>query len=186
MGIAAHEQGRAAAGSAQGKMKQAIFLFSLMMGVWLLLSGHYDSRMIGFGVGSSALVVALAAHLRIVDSEALPVHLAPRIVLYLPWLFKEIVVSNLAVARVILDPKLPIRPRVLRVKASQESEIAQVIYANSITLTPGTITLDVRDNHLLVHALTEESAEGLLSGEMDRRVTRLEGAALRAGSRGAP
>ena len=87
---------------------------------------------------------------------------------------KEIVLSNLAVARVILDPKLPIHPRILRVPAGQRSDLGQVIYANSITLTPGTVTLDVRDGHMLVHALTTESAKGLLTGEMDRRVAQLE------------
>lgn len=162
-------------------MKQAVFLFVLLLGVWLLLSGHFDPLLVTFGLLSCAAVVAIGLHLRIVDAEALPVHLAFQLVLYLPWLFKEIVLSNLAVARVILDPRLPIRPRLLRVPASQRSEIAQVVYANSITLTPGTITLDVRDGMLLVHALTRESAEGLLGGEMDRRVARMEAAAGGAG-----
>ena len=80
----------------------------------------------------------------------------------------------------ILSPSLPIRPRILQVEASQETDIARVIYANSITLTPGTVTLDVRDGKLLVHALTTDSAEGLLSGEMDRKVSALEGKNLSA------
>ncbi|MBW2422816.1 MAG: Na+/H+ antiporter subunit E [Deltaproteobacteria bacterium] len=162
-------------------MKQAVFLFGLLMAIWLLCSGHYDPMLIGYGVLSCLVVIAIAIRLGIVDSEALPVHLAFRIVFYIPWLFKEIVVSNIAVARVILDPALPIRPRLLRVKASQSSEIAQVIHANSITLTPGTITLDIRGGYLLVHALTEESAEGVLGGEMDRRVAVLERRAIEAG-----
>jgi len=161
-------------------MKQAVSLFVLLIGIWLLFSGHYDATLVSYGVLSCAVVVAISMRLGIVDTEALPRHLALRILLYLPWLFKEIVVSNIAVARVILDPSLPIRPRVLRVRASQSSEIAQVIHANSITLTPGTITLDVRGGNLLVHALTQESAEGVLSGEMDRRVTRLEAPASEA------
>jgi multicomponent Na+:H+ antiporter subunit E len=88
---------------------------------------------------------------------------------------KEIVVSNLAVAKVILSPSLPIHPRIVRVAGKQKTPIGQVIYANSITLTPGTVTLDVRDDKFLVHALTSDSAAGLLSGEMDERVARLEG-----------
>ena len=166
-------------------MKQAVFLFALLVGVWLLLSGHYDPTLVTYGVLSSAGVVALCVHLGIVDAESVPVHLALGMVVYLPWLLKEIVVSNVAVARVILDPRLPIWPRLLRVDASQESEIAQVIYANSITLTPATITLDVRNRKLLVHALTRDSAAGLLSGEMDRRVARLEQRGGRATSGGA-
>ena len=156
-------------------MRQALILFVHLMLVWLLLSGHFDPTLITYGALSSAFVVALMAHLRILDSEALPMHLGIRPFLYLPWLIKEIVLSNIAVARVILDPKLPIQPRMIRVKASQKSDVCQVIYANSITLTPGTVTLDVRNGEFLVHALTDDSAAGLLSGEMDRRVAWLEG-----------
>jgi multicomponent Na+:H+ antiporter subunit E len=155
-------------------MKRALILFVALYAAWLLLSGHYDATLMTYGALSCAIVVALVAHLGILDVEALPVNLGMRPLLYLPWLMKEIVVSNLSVARVILDPKLPIHPRILRVDASQKTSIGQVIYANSITLTPGTVTLDVRDGKLLVHALTTDSAEGLLSGEMDRRVTHLE------------
>jgi multicomponent Na+:H+ antiporter subunit E len=156
-------------------MKQALVLFAHLMVVWLLLSGHFDSTLITYGVLSCAFVVALMAHLRILDDEALPIQLGLRPFFYLPWLFKEIILSNIAVAKVILDPKLPIRPRMLRVRASQRSDVAKVIYANSITLTPGTVTLDIRNGEFLVHALTDESAEGLLTGEMDRRVAHLEG-----------
>jgi multicomponent Na+:H+ antiporter subunit E len=155
-------------------MKQALVLFAHLMLVWLFLSGHYDATLITYGVLSSAFVVALMAHLKILDEEALPIQFGLRPFFYLPWLFKEIILSNIAVAKVILDPKLPIRPRMLRVRVSQRSDVAQVIYANSITLTPGTVTLDVRNGEFLVHALTDESAEGLLTGEMDRRVAHLE------------
>ncbi len=156
-------------------MKRGLILFSFLLAVWLLLSGHYTPTLITYGVLSCLAVVLLVGHLGILDEEALPAHLGIRPLLYLPWLLKEIVVSNLAVARVILTPSLPIRPRILRVDASQKTDVGRVTYANSITLTPGTVTLDVRDGKLLVHALTTDSAEGLLSGEMDRRVARLEG-----------
>ncbi len=163
-------------------MKRSLVLFVNLMAVWLLLSGHYNVTLISYGVLSCVGVVALIAHLEILDREALPWHLGLRFFLYLPWLLKEVVLANLAVAKVILDPRLPIRPRILRVSASQKTQVGQVIYANSITLTPGTVTLDVRDGKFLVHALTTESAEGLLTGEMDRRVTHLEEkAALREG-----
>lgn len=155
-------------------MKRASVLFVVLYAVWMLLSGHYDATLMTYGALSCVAVVALVAHLGILDGEALPVHLGLAPLLYLPWLAKEIVLSNLSVARVILDPKLPIHPRILRVRASQKTEIGQVIYANSITLTPGTVTLDVRNGEFLVHALTTDSAAGLESGEMDRRVSRLE------------
>jgi multicomponent Na+:H+ antiporter subunit E len=155
-------------------MKRPAILFANLMLVWLLLSGHYTVTLVTYGVLSCLLIVGLAAHLKILDREALPTHLGLRPFLYLPWLLKEILLSNLAVAKVILDPKLPIQPRLLRISVSQKTDVGKVIYANSITLTPGTVTLDVRGDQFLVHALTTESAEGLLSGEMDRRVSRLE------------
>jgi multicomponent Na+:H+ antiporter subunit E len=155
-------------------MKRSLILFANLMLVWLLLSGHFDATFLTYGALSCLGLVALMAHLKILDDEALPTHLGMRAVFYVPWLFKEIVLSNFAVARVILDPKLPIHPRILRIPVSQKTDVAQVIYANSITLTPGTVTLDVREGKFLVHALTTDSAEGLLTGEMDRRVARLE------------
>ncbi|MBJ21902.1 MAG: hypothetical protein GY910_04670 [bacterium] len=158
-------------------MIRALILFVALFASWLLLSGHFSTTLMTYGALSCAFIVALVAHLGILDVEALPVHLGIRPLLYAPWLMKEIVLSNLSVARVILDPKLPIHPRILRVDASQKTPVGQVIYANSITLTPGTVTLDVRDGQFLVHALTTDSAEGLLSGEMDRRVAHLEAAA---------
>jgi multicomponent Na+:H+ antiporter subunit E len=163
-------------------MKRSLFLFVALMAVWLLLSGHFNATLITYGVLSCIGVVALMAHLEILDHEALPAHLGFRLFLYIPWLLKEVVVSNIAVAKVILTPSLPIHPRILRIKASQKTQVGQVMYANSITLTPGTVTLDVRDGNFIVHALTDDSAEGLLSGEMDRRAAHLEvGAAIREG-----
>lgn len=155
-------------------MIRSLILFAHLMLVWLLLSGHYTVTMITYGALSCAGIVALGAYLRILDREALPTHLGLQPFLYLPWLLKEIVLSNLSVAKVILDPKLPIHPRILRIQVSQKTDVGQVLYANSITLTPGTVTLDVRNDEFLVHALTTDSAEGLLSGEMDRRVAKVE------------
>jgi len=156
-------------------MKRGLTLFVFLYGVWLLLSGHYTPTLMTYGALSSAAVVLLVGHLGILDAEALPAHLGGRILLYVPWLMKEIVLSNLSVARVILSRDLPIRPRMIRIEVSQRTQVAQVVHANSITLTPGTVTLDVRDGRFLVHALTTDSAEGLLSGEMDRRVAAIEG-----------
>jgi multicomponent Na+:H+ antiporter subunit E len=161
-------------------MKRSLILFVLLFVVWLLFSGHYTPTLMIYGALSCAAVVALVAHLGILDDEALPVHLGLGLFAYGPWLMKEIVLSNLSVAKVILSPSLPIHPRILRVEASQSTDVGRVVYANSITLTPGTITLDVREGRFLVHALTNDSAEGLLSGEMDGRVTKLEGADRRS------
>ncbi len=146
------------------------------MGVWLLNSGHYTLLMIGFGVGSCLFVVFLSLRMGIVDDEAVPVHLIPRAVVYAPWLVKEIFKANVDVARRVLAPGRPrISPRIIEAGTTQHSDLGRVIYANSITLTPGTISIRVRGPYITVHAIADEVAEGLLEGDMDRRVTKLEG-----------
>ena len=156
-------------------VKRDLVLFLLLAAVWLLWSGHTETLILAFGLVSCVAVTLLARRMDGTDQSCVDWGLVGRSLPYIPWLLLEIVKSNLHIARVILDPALRISPRLVRVKASQKTEMGQVIYANSITLTPGTITLDVRDGEFLVHALTEESAAGVESGEMDRRVAALEG-----------
>jgi multicomponent Na+:H+ antiporter subunit E len=143
---------------------------------WLLWSGHLEPLLLGYGAASCALVLWLSLRMRLIDPESVPHHLLGGMVLYIPWLLLEIAKANLHVARVILTPSLPIRPRVIRVRATQQSELGNAIFANSITLTPGTVALDVRGGSILVHALTDRAAAGLADGVMDSRVSRLEGA----------
>ena len=81
----------------------------------------------------------------------------------------------MAVTRLIVDPRLPISPTLARFRPSQRTEIGLVIHANSITLTPGTITIEAEPGHFVVHGITRDSAAGVLDSEMDRRVTALEG-----------
>ena len=145
------------------------------LATWLLLSGHYTPLLIGSGIAVSLLVTWLAWRMRVIDDEGFPVRLLVRSLWYAPWLLWQIVLANIDVAKRILDPKLPISPNMIRVKASQCSDLGRVIYANSITLTPGTLSTAVTSEDIEVHALSREGAEDLLQGEMDRRVTRLEG-----------
>lgn len=156
-------------------MVHAISLALVLFALWLLLSGHYVPLLIGLGALSVLLVVTIALRMDVVDREGHPIHLSPKAFLYWPWLAWEIVKSNVDVARRILSPTLPISPTVIRLKASQKSELGKVIYANSITLTPGTVSIDIDGDKIEVHALTREAAQALRTGEMDRRVTRFEG-----------
>jgi len=146
----------------------------LLAGCWLLWSGHTEPLILAFGLGSCLLVTWLSARMDRLDRSRGPYLLGLRWIPYLPWLLWEILKSNLHVARVILDPRLPIQPSLIRVESTQRSDLGRVVFANSITLTPGTLTLDLRDGVILVHALTADTAEGLQSGDMDRRVTALE------------
>jgi multicomponent Na+:H+ antiporter subunit E len=157
-------------------MRSTVSLFVILLGAWLLNSGHYTPLMLSFAVASCLLVVFLSRRMDIVDDEALPVHLLPRTLAYLPWLVKEIFMSNLDVAWRVLSPGRPrISPRVIEAETSQHSDLGRVIYANSITLTPGTVSIRVHGSRITVHAIADEVADGLLEGGMDRRVTRLEG-----------
>ena len=156
-------------------MRYGIGLAAVLYGVWLLWSGHYTPLLMGLGVVSSLLVVWIAHRMDILDQESVPLDIFPRILIYLPWLFWQIFKANLDVARRIINPRLPVSPRVIKVPASQKRDLGRVIYANSITLTPGTLTIDTTGDTITVHALTPEAAEGLQTGEMDRRVARLEG-----------
>ena len=150
-------------------------LFLVLLALWLLLSGFFKPLLIGLGVFSCAFVAWIARRMDLTDHEGHPIHLSWRALLYWPWLAWEIVKSSIDVSRIIVDPKLPISPRVIKVKASQADELGHVIYANSITLTPGTVSIDVIGHTITVHALTESTAKALETGDMDRRVVRMEG-----------
>jgi len=140
---------------------------------WLLLSGRFGPLLLGFGVASVLITVVIALRMDIVDQEGHPVHLTPQFIVYWLWLAKEIVKANIDVARRIWHPALPISPVMRRLPAGECTVLGKVIYANSITLTPGTVTTDVGDDLIEVHALTREAAEALFEGEMERRVRRL-------------
>ena len=158
----------------------AIAQFVILAVFWLLWSGHFtDGFLLGLGVLSCAGVALLCHRMGIVDSHSVPVHLAGRAVTYVPWLAWEVVKANVEVMRRIVAPRADDAPETIVVRPSQKSDLGVVSYANSITLTPGTFTLEADDDELFVHALTPASAEGLRDGSMDRRVLKLEGLSSR-------
>lgn len=153
---------------------RTIALFLCLAGLWLLLSGHYDPLLLSLGAASCVVVAWIAWRMDVVDHEGLPIHLGWQAVLYWPWLIFEIIKANIDVALTIIRPSMPISPTLITVRTTQGSELGQVIYANSITLTPGTVSLRVYDDKIDVHALTRAGAEELAGGEMDRRVTLMD------------
>lgn len=155
-------------------MLRAIGLGVVLLGFWLALSGHYTPMLISFGVGSSIFVVWVAHRMDVVDHEGVPLHLTWRFLVYFPWLMKEVFVANLQVAKLILDPKMPISPRMVVFHGSQETDLGRVIYANSITLTPGTITTGVEGKEYQIHALSAADLETGEELEMNVRCTWVE------------
>lgn len=144
--------------------------------LWLLLSGHYTPLIVGLGAVSCVAVAVLTWRLGALEANGRSFSFLLRTLLYLPWLVREITMSNIEVAKLVLDPKLPIRPQVIRVDASQHSPLGLAAFANSITLTPGTLSMDADvAGEILVHAIGDATAQGLQTGEMNRRVSALEG-----------
>ena len=161
--------------SMRERLIHSISLGAVLFAVWLILSGHYTFFITTLGVLSCVLVVSIMKRMELIDHEGHPIHLTWRAFTYIPWLVVEIIKANIDVVKIILSPSLPATPTLVRVKASQKSDLGQVIYANSITLTPGTISVDVANGEILVHALTRSGAEDLLKGKMDSRVTKMVG-----------
>ena len=160
-------------------MKPAITTTSLLLTLivfWLLLSGMYTPFLLAAGVGSAAAITLLSKRMRLADEESHPIHMAWGAVFsYWPWLIKEILISSWDVAKRIVNPALPISPTLVEFTPSQKTPVGLVTHANSITLTPGTIAVEVESGRFLVHSLTAEGAAALANSEMDRRCARLEG-----------
>jgi multicomponent Na+:H+ antiporter subunit E len=156
-------------------MKSAV-LFAVLAALWLLLSGKFSPLFLFLGAASCVLVVWLARRFETVDRESIPLHLGWGIVPYWLWLLKEIVVSALQVSKIILSPTLRISPTMVQVQSRSGTEVGHVLFGNSITLTPGTLTTDIDDSGLMtVHALTAEGAQGVLTSDMNQRVSKLAG-----------
>lgn len=153
----------------------ALSIGGLLFGIWLLLSGIYTPFIVSLGILSCAAVIWVTIRMDIVDHEGYPLHLTWRAFIYWGWLIVEIIKANIDVIKLVLSPKLKISPTMIRVRASQQTDLGQVVYANSITLTPGTISVDVANNEILVHALSETGARDLLRGEMEHRVSKMAG-----------
>jgi multicomponent Na+:H+ antiporter subunit E len=145
----------------------------LLIAAWLLWSGLYKPLLIGLGALSCALTAFIAKRMGYFDKDTFAFRYNLKLIGFWGWLGREIVRSSLEVARIVLAPKLCIDPKVVELDASDLDPVDQALLGNSITLTPGTLTLDVHEGRLLVHALTSETAAAVLEGEMKRRVAAL-------------
>jgi len=150
-----------------------LLLLALLITAWLLWSGQFKPLLLALGAFSCLLVGYLTQRMGYFDNEVFALRFGLRLFSYLAWLAKEVVLSSVEVARVVLDPRLPISPQVVEIKASADHPVDLTILGNSITLTPGTLALDVHRGVIKVHSLTKAGADHLVSGEMDRRVAAL-------------
>ncbi len=155
-------------------MFNVVGLGGSLIAFWLLMSGHYGLLLLTLGGASILLVLYITHRMDQIDNDTFPFNFKPGIFKYWAWLGKEIFKANLDVAKVVLSPKMALSPSLIRIKASQKTDLGVVIFANSITLTPGTVSIDLEGNEIIVHALTRNLAEDLQKGIMDKRVTALE------------
>ncbi len=154
--------------------KHTVSLFLILAVVWLLNSGLYTPLLLTLGLVSIFFVIWLSVRMGIIDDESQPLHLSRKLPAYYLWLIKKIIQSNIDVVVLVWRGNDAISPCIATIPLEQTSEIGKVIYANSITLTPGTVAMNMEDNSVLIHSLTIRSMEELQQGEMAREVNRLE------------
>jgi multicomponent Na+:H+ antiporter subunit E len=163
----------------QNRLFSIVLQFVILFAFWLLLSGRYQAKYIILGAISAALVTFLTNDLFYVvlqRGERLGVKPGQvlrqiwRFLLYIPWLLIQIVLANVQVACIVLNPKMPIEPGLLLFRTKMRKGIAQVTLANSITLTPGTITASLEDGNYIIHNLKPPLASSLVDGTMQNKV----------------
>lgn len=157
-------------------MTQTLRLIVTMACLWLLLSGLFKTQLLILGVICVLIVCALAHRMRVLDHRGQPIYFRFLNILgYWGWLMGQIVLSNIDVTKRVWSKKLDIKPTLRRVSATPDSEMGRVVYANSITLTPGTTAINFTpEGDILVHALHEDSLHELEEGDMSDRIRDVE------------
>lgn len=153
-------------------MAYLLGIFFAIFAFWMANSGHYKPLMLGFAALSFAITLALCARLKIIDREGAPYVRLFGWLAYYPWLAWEIVKSNWVIIKACLRAELDISPSLVKLKTICKSDMAKVTFANSITMTPGTVTVEIEGDKLLVHGLYEANTQPEAFEEMDRRCAR--------------
>lgn len=157
-----------------GRTTALIFLLSVF---WFILSGRFGFQYVLFLVGALTMVLWLNPERPFPGLDPSRgrgirgfFHGIPVLVRYLAWLIWNVITANIDVARIILDPRLPIDPQLFRFRTGLQKPFAQVVVANSITLTPGTVTIDLKDQEFLIHGLRPNSATALVDASLQNVV----------------
>lgn len=152
-----------------GRGLTAFMIGVALVALWFTLSGRTALQLVMLGAASTLVVLALVARMAIVDHETAGVRRLPQLLLYWLWLGGEMAKSSVAVTRAVLKIDLDLSPTLVRVPAPHQTDFGRTIFANSITLTPGTVTVDIDQDGFLVHALTEPMADPAGFEAMSRR-----------------
>lgn len=162
----------------RGSFKSVIVQVVILFGLWLIFSGKYDAMHIGFGFVAVAIVVLMNYKLSKLNlypergEPNVPLKLF-RLPMYILWLSKEIFIASIQVAYLVVHPKMPIKPTLISFRTKLPSSVAKVILGNSITITPGTFTIDIDKDKFLVHGLVPDSSVPLENGDMQSRIMKL-------------
>lgn len=152
----------------------AVALLAVVLATaWLLWSGLYKPLLLILGLLSVVVVLVVAARMDLLRRERFVLHVGPRLPGFWLWLMREVAVSSFRVARIVLHPRLPVSPTLVRIRALAKGPVGQATLGNALTLTPGTVTIDVHEGELLVHCLTAKDADALRSDDLNRRVAAL-------------
>lgn len=151
-----------------------LFLAFILALFWILLSGHTSILLLSLALVSIALVVWIVSRMDYSDKAPVRILFSFKFISYFAWLIWQVIISNIDVVRRIWDPSLPIKPISRKIKVSITDPLIKTIYANSITLTPGTVTIEVGEDYFIVQALDSKSLNELEAGEMESRLSRLE------------
>ena len=166
----------------RGRWTSVVLQFVILFAFWLILSGHYQAKYISIGVISAGLVTFLTndilysmlRHGERVEPKIRSLLLQLlRFIAYLPWLLSRIIMANVQVAYLVLHPKMPIEPVLFLFRTRMRKGIAQVTLANSITLTPGTVTVNLENGHYIVHTLKPPLAQELVEAVMQNKIARV-------------
>lgn len=149
-----------------------VFSYGILLFVfWLLLSGLYDPLLIGLGLASVGLTVFLVKRMNVINHESYPLHLSAQFPAFIVYIFREIVLANIDVIKRIMSfSSTAISPQLLEIPLPQKTDLGRVIYANAITLTPGTVSVELTKDKVIVHALTKEAADELSTGSMAKAI----------------
>ena len=150
-------------------MRFGVILALILAATWLSLSGYFIPMILSLGVISVLFVLWMCRRMNILDRETVPYLSLPQSVSYFFWLFSEIVKANVQVVKAVLSPDLEVSPTFTKIPYASDEDVARTMFANSITLTPGTVAVDMEDDHILVHALLKEMSKPADFADMGER-----------------
>lgn len=151
-------------------MKHMAGLVFLLSVLWWVLSGYTYTLVVSLGVVSVLFVAFVAHRMEVIDDDSHPLHLSLRLIRFWLYLLGQVLLSSSHMVRLVLSPKPDLNPRIVRARIRQDSVLGKVMLGNAITLTPGSVTLDITDNVLEAHAIDEATALDIEKGTFDKRV----------------